>query len=149
MLKNYFRIAIRNLWKHKIFSFINILGLTVGMTACFLIFLYVKFELSYDAFHSRSERIYRMVSDIKTPSETINASGPSWAVAPHLRADFPEIEHAVRVSGADNMLIRKDDIKFEEPNAVFADSAFFQVFDFELVKGSRQKALQEPFSIVL
>ncbi|MHA4842592.1 ABC transporter permease [Flavitalea antarctica] len=149
MIKNYFKIAFRNLWRHRVFSAINVLGLTVGMTACFLIFLYVKFELSYDAFHSRSARIYRMVSDIKTPSETINASGPSWAVAPHLRADFPEIEQAVRVSGADNMLIRKDDIKFEEPNAVFADSAFFEVFDFELVKGSRQKALQEPFSIVL
>jgi putative ABC transport system permease protein len=149
MIKNYFKIAFRNLWRHRVFSAINVLGLTVGMTACFLIFLYVKFELSYDSFHSKSTRIYRMVSDIKTPSETINAGGPSWAVAPHLRADFPEIEQAVRVSNADNMLIRKDDIKFEEPNAIFADSAFFKVFDFELIKGSREKALQEPFSIVL
>jgi putative ABC transport system permease protein len=148
MIKNYFKIAFRNLWRHRVFSAINVLGLTVGMTACFLIFLYVKFELSYDSFHSKSERIYRMVSDIKTPSETINAGGPSWAVAPHLLADFPEIEQAVRVSGADNMLIRKDDIKFEEPDAIYADSAFFKVFDFELIKGSREKALNEPFSIV-
>src|SRR3954463_9086676 len=111
MLKNYFKIAFRNLWRHKIFSSINIMGLAVGMTACFLIFLYVKFELSYDSFHKKSDRIYKMVADIKTPSETLKAGGPAWAVAPHLKADIPEIEQAVRVSGADNMLIRKDDIK--------------------------------------
>ena len=73
MIRNYFKIAFRNLWRHKIFSLINILGLTVGITACFLIFLYVRFELSYDAMHQKSDRIYRMVSDIKTPTETINA----------------------------------------------------------------------------
>ena len=76
MFKNYFKIAFRNLWKHKVFSFLNILGLTVGLTACFLIFLYVRFELSYDYFHSKADRIYRVVADIKTPTETINASGP-------------------------------------------------------------------------
>ncbi len=61
MLKNYFKIAFSNLWRHRVFSFINILGLTVGMTACFLIFLYVRFELSYDDFHSKADRIYRVV----------------------------------------------------------------------------------------
>jgi putative ABC transport system permease protein len=65
MLKNYFRIAFRNLWRHGFFSFINILGLTVGITAFFLIFLYVNFELSYDSFHSKADRIYRIVCDIK------------------------------------------------------------------------------------
>ena len=69
MLKNYFKIAFRNLWRHRVFSLINILGLTVGMTACFLIFLYVRFELSYDKFHSKGDRIYRIICDIKTPTE--------------------------------------------------------------------------------
>ena len=77
MFKNYFKIAFRNLWRHKAFSFINIMGLTVGMTACFLIFLYVKFELSYDSFHTKADRIYRVVSDIKTPTEVIHAGGPA------------------------------------------------------------------------
>ncbi len=77
MLKNYFKIAFRNLWRHRVFSFINILGLTVGMTAGFLIFLYVRFELSYDSFHSNTDRIYRVVSDIKTPTEVIKAAGPN------------------------------------------------------------------------
>ncbi|WP_439557777.1 ABC transporter permease [Dyadobacter sp.] len=86
MLKNYLKIAFRNLWKHKVFSFINVMGLTVGMSACFLIFLYVSFELNYDAFHSKGDRIYRLVTDIKTPSETINTSSTSWAFAPAIAA---------------------------------------------------------------
>lgn len=67
MLKNYFTIAIRNLRRHKTFSFNNILGLAVGMTAYFLIYMYVHFEASYDNFHSKADRVYRMVADLKTP----------------------------------------------------------------------------------
>ena len=105
MLKNYFKIAFRNLWRHRTFSFINIMGLTVGLTAFFLIFMYVKFELSYDAFNSKSDRIYRVVTDLKTPSETINTSGPAWAVGPNAKEEFPEVEAFVRVSGA-NLLVQ-------------------------------------------
>lgn len=147
MIKNYFKIAFRNLWKNKVFSFINIMGLTVGMTACFLIFLYVKFELSYDSFHTKANRIYRVVSDIKTPTEVLHASGPAWAVAPNAKDEFPEIESFVRITN-DNVLIKKGDIKFEEDNAIWADSAFFKVFDFKLLKGNPNTALKEPFSVV-
>jgi putative ABC transport system permease protein len=147
MVKNYFKIAFRNLWKNKVFSFINIMGLTVGMTACFLIFLYVKFELSYDSFHTKANRIYRVVSDIKTPTEVLHASGPAWAVAPNAKDEFPEIESFVRITN-DNVLIKKGDIKFEEDNAIWADSAFFKVFDFKLLKGNPNTALKEPFSVV-
>src|ERR1700712_332825 len=130
MIKNYFKIAFRNLWKHKTFTFINIMGLAVGMTACFLIYLYVGFEVSYDRFHSKADRTYRIVSDIKTPTEVINASGPSWAVPPNAKEEFPEVESFVRVAG-DKILLRKGDIKFEEENGMWADSAFFKVFDFK------------------
>ncbi|MEO6550888.1 MAG: ABC transporter permease [Ferruginibacter sp.] len=148
MLKNYFKIAFRNLWKHKAFSFINIMGLTIAMTACFLIFLFVKFELSYDSMHSKADRIYRIVCDIKTPTEVINAGGPSWAVPPNVKNEFPEVESYVRIAGGDNVLIRKGDIKFQEENSMWADSAFFNVFDFKLLKGNPQTALKEPFSVV-
>jgi len=148
MFKNYLKIAFRNLWKHKVFSFINIMGLTVGMTACFLIFLYVSFELSYDSFHSKADRIYRIVCDIKTPTEVINAGGPSWAVPPNVKDEFPEVESFVRIAGNDNVLMRKGDIKFNEENAMWADSSFFKVFDFKLLKGNPQTALKEPFSVV-
>jgi putative ABC transport system permease protein len=147
MIKNYFKIAFRNLWKNKVFSFINIMGLTVGMTACFLIFLYVKFELSYDSFHSKADRIYRVVSDIKTPTEVLHASGPAWAVAPNAKDEFPEVESFVRITN-DNVLVKKGDIKFQEEHAAWADSALFHVFDFKLLKGNPNTALKEPFSIV-
>ena len=147
MIKNYLKIAFRNLWRHKVFSFINIMGLTVGMTAFFLIFLYVKFEMSYDSFHSKADRIYRIVADLKTPTETINGDRPAWAVAPHIKIDFPEVESMVRVDGA-SLLVRKGDIKFQEDNTMFADSSFFHVFDFKLLRGDPKTALKDQFSIV-
>jgi putative ABC transport system permease protein len=125
------------------------MGLTVGMTACFLIFLYIRFELSYDAFHTKAERIYRIVCDVKTPTEVIKAAGPSWAVPPNVKSEFSEIESFVRVSGGDDVLIRKGNIKFQEENSMWADSSFFQIFDFKLSKGNPVTALSEPFSIVL
>jgi len=147
MIKNYLKIAFRNLWRHRVFSFINIMGLAVGMTACFLIFLYVRFELSYDSFHSKADRIYRVVSDIKTPTEVINASGPSWAVPPNAKEEFPEVESFVRLYN-DQVLVRKGDIKFQEENSLWADSAFFKVFDFKLLKGDPTTALKDQFSVV-
>ncbi len=148
MLKNYFKIAFRNLWRHRVFSGINILGLTVGMTACFLIFLYVQFEMSYDNMHSKADRIYRIVCDIKTPTETLKFSGPSWAIGPHLTmGDFPQVEASVRTSG-DELLVRKGNVKFQELNSLYADSSFFQVFDFKLIKGNPRTALNEPLNIV-
>lgn len=148
MFRNYCKIALRNLWRHKAFSLINILGLAVGMTACFLIFLYVRFETSYDNFHTNADRIYRVVSDVKTPSETISSYLTTAPVAINLKKDFPEIEEAVRL-GTDGYLIRKGDIKFQEQNAVLADSTFFKVFDFPLLYGDKNTALKEPMSIIL
>lgn len=148
MLRNYFKTAFRNLWKHRVFSFINLTGLAVGMAACFLIYLYVSFELSYDTFHSKADRIYRVVCDIKTPTEVINAGGPSWAVPPNAKDEFPEVEAFVRLA-PDNLLVRKGNIKFQEDNVMWADSAFFKVFDFKLLKGNPHTALTEPLSVVL
>jgi putative ABC transport system permease protein len=149
MIRNYLKIAFRNLWRHRAFSFINILGLTVGMTAFFLIFLYVQFELGYDASHSKADRIYRIVCDIKTPTETINANGPSWAVGPHIQKEFPgEIEASVRTNRS-SLLVRRGEVKFQEDNSLFADSAFFRVFDFRLLKGNPLTALNDELSIVL
>src|SRR6185503_5852997 len=113
MIKNYLKIAFRNLWRHKVFSFINVMGLTVGMTACLLIFLYVRFELSYDNFHSKADRIYRVVADIKTPTEVLRSLGPAWSVPSHVKLDFPEVEAFTRVH-YDHVLFRKGDIKFNE-----------------------------------
>ena len=148
MFQNYFKIALRNLWRSRGFSFINIIGLAIGMTAGFLILLYVGFELSYDQFHSNRDNIYRVVADIKTPSDNIEANIPAWAVPPHLEKQFPEIISAVRISDTD-MLVQKETLKFKETNAISADSTFFKVFDFKLIKGDAENVLKEPYSLVL
>jgi putative ABC transport system permease protein len=147
MIKNYFKIALRNLWKHKVFSIINITGLSIGITACFFIFMYVGFELSYDNFHTKASRIYRLVTDLKTPTETINTGITAWPFAPNIKNDFPEVESFVRISGG-SILVKRGDVKFQEEKSVFADSTFFKVFDFKLLKGDPKTALSAPASIV-
>ncbi len=148
MFKNYLKIAFRNLAKTKGFSSINIMGLAVGMTACFLIFLYVQFELSYDSFHEKGDRIYRVVADIKTPTEVIVNSRPAWAVPQNMKSEFPEVDAAVRIA-QDRVLVRKGDIKINEENAAWVDSSFFRVFNFKLLKGDPTTALREQFTTVL
>ena len=146
MLKNYFKTAFRNLWRHKGFSIINIMGLAVGMSACFLIFLYVHFELSYDSFNTKADRIYRLVTDVQTPSEKASF-GSSAPMAVNVKNDFPEVESFVRFNYA-SLLVRKGIVKFQEEHSIFADSSFFDVFTLPLVYGNPHTALKQPFSIV-
>jgi putative ABC transport system permease protein len=148
MIRNYFITAIRSLWRHKSFTLINISGLAVGMTACFLIFLYVRFEKSYDNFHTKVGRIYRVVCDVKTPSETIPSGMTTTPVAINMKRDFPEVEEAVRV-GRDEYLVKKGDLKFQEKNTIIVDSSFFRIFDFPLLQGDKNTALNEPMSVIL
>src|SRR5215469_18016270 len=102
MLRNYLRVAFRNLWRHKGFSLLNIVGLTVGMTAFFLIFLYVTFELSYDSFHSKADRIYRVVADVKTPTGVDHPNCPPLPAAVGMTQQLPEVEATLRISLGDN-----------------------------------------------
>lgn len=148
MFRNYLKIAFRNLWKHKAFSFINIMGLTVGLTAGFLIFLYIQFELSYDHFYSNASQVYRLTCDIKTPTETIKAGGNSWAFGPNIKNDFPEVASFTRVYNG-YMLVHKGSVTFREDKVLFADSAFFETLGYPLLKGNAQTALKTPYSIVM
>jgi putative ABC transport system permease protein len=110
--------------------------------------MYVSFETSYDNFHSKADRIYRVVSDVITPSETDKIGITSAPVAINAKKDFPEVEDAVRVT-RDELLVHKGDIKFQEKNSLLADSTLFNVFDFPLISGDKKTALKEPMSIVL
>lgn len=148
MITGYFKIAFRNLWRHKIFSLINIMGLSIGLTACFLIYLFVSFETSYDNFHTKAARIYRVVTDVETPSETMHQTLTPAPIAINVKKDFPEVEDAVRFS-RDELLVRKGEVKFQEKNTVFADSTLFNIFDFKLVLGNKSTVLTEPMSIIL
>ncbi|MFT4155235.1 ABC transporter permease [Parafilimonas sp.] len=148
MIKSYLKIALRNLWKHKIFAFINITGLAIGIAACFLIFLYVHFELSYDTFNTKADRIYRLVTDIKTPSDLMQLGSSSPAMAVNIQKGFPEVELTARIS-SQTFIIRKGNKEFEDANVLMADSALFNIFDFPLLYGNKNTALKEPMSIVL
>jgi putative ABC transport system permease protein len=148
MIRNFLKIAFRNLAKHKLFSFINVLGLSAGMTACFLIALYVHFELTYDAFNKKADRIYRLAADVQSSAGTLQYSITSWPFGPALQNDFPEIEAFTRVS-KQSYLFRKGDVKFNEESTMLADSSIFQVFDLKLLEGDPKTALKAPFSVVL
>ena len=148
MFRNYLKVAARNAVKHKFYATINVLGLAIGMTCCLLIFLYVSQELSYDSFHTKSDRIYRLVTDIKTPTETLNIGETSTPMAAYMKSDFPEVEDMVRIDNA-QFLLQKDDQTFQEDEAITADSTFFKVFSFTLLRGNPQTALKDPFSLVL
>lgn len=148
MLKNYLRVALRHLWRNRAFSTINIVGLAVGLAAFFLIFLWVTFETSYDDFHSKGDRIYRITSTVRTPSSLDSLGYTITPIAPNVKKEYAEVEEAVRL-GPDWMLVRRGDKHFTERGAVMADSGFFKMFDFPLVKGDRLTALTPPGSVVL
>jgi putative ABC transport system permease protein len=149
MIKNYLRTALRNLWRHRGFSLLNILGLTIGMTAFFLIFLYVRFEGSYDSFNTKADRIYRLVSDVKTGNETLHYNAPPVPVVGHLMAEFPELQQVTRVSLGDDWMVLRGDRVFRVDDVATADSNFFKVFDFRLLKGDPNTALKYPNSVIL
>ena len=148
MIKNYIKIAFRNLWRHKSFSLINIVGLAVGMAACLLIFMYVKFELSYDKFNANFAHIYRLNTDIKAPSEVLHWSSATAPMGPALQADYPEVQSFARVFSTGYLIVNGNN-KFQENNLAFADNSIFKIFTFPFIEGDPATALKAPFSIVL
>ncbi|HLX92303.1 MAG TPA: ABC transporter permease [Puia sp.] len=148
MLKSYFKIAFRNLWRKRAYSLINISGLAVGMACCFLIFLYVHFELSYDRYHQRADRIYRVVGDVKSSSETLHWYETPGPLGRSIKNDFPQVLEVTRFINA-SLLIRKGNFKFQETHSIWADSSIFSVFDLPLIYGNPRTALSEPNSIVM
>ncbi|MBS1947252.1 MAG: ABC transporter permease [Bacteroidetes bacterium] len=151
MIKNYFILAFRKLKHQKIFSFINIIGLTVGTTCCLMIFLFIAHELSYDNFHKNKENIYRVMRVgghlNGGGSEEIAYLSPAYSTA--LLNDYPDaIQQAVRVM-PDNDLITYKNVGFNEKKIYLVDDNFFEFFSFPLVKGNPATVLKDPLSIVL
>jgi putative ABC transport system permease protein len=150
MFKNYFKTALRNLLKNKIFSFINIFGLAIGLACCILMFLFISSELSYDKFIVHSGNIYRVTSIADGPSgKTDLAVTPSpWA--PLMQQDYPEIKSYVRLFKDEKSLVGQPGEEHNyEKDFLFCDSTFFDVFSFNLLKGDPHHALDAPNSIIL
>lgn len=147
MLQNYLKIALRNLLRHKAFSFINIAGLATGMACSILIVLWVQDEMSYDRFHERSETLYRVTSSLADLN--VHAAVTPTPLAEALKAEIPEVSQAVRISGLYSDLLQVDDRMFEEKRILYADSNFLDVFTFALVEGDAATALEKPESILI
>lgn len=151
MYRNYLKVTLKNLLNNKVFSLINILGLTVGMAACMLIILFVQDELSYDKFNSKADRIYRLYMEYKNQEgEFVGGVITPYVLAPTIgTVHESEIEHAVRVSYGRSFTIENGNKKFQESDIALADSAIFKVFDYELINGDIETALNEPFCMVI
>src|SRR3989339_1970536 len=154
MIKSYLTIALRNLKKHKAFSMINILGLTIGMVVCILISLFVRFELSYDKFHKNYERIYRVEynNPLFTDATHVGLVCPA-ILAPTLKKNYPEVETVTRILDPSwsqpKVLMQYKDKQFYEEKYLSIEQNFFEMFDFEFIKGNSKNALTNPNSIVL
>ena len=150
MLKNYLKIALRNILKHKFFSLINILGMTVGITACLLIILYIKDELNYDRFHANADRMYQVGLHGKIGTQDVRVSNTCPPLAQALVDEIPEIASATRISPFfGQAIVKLEEKAFVEEGVVFADSNFFDFFSFHLLEGDAQTALKEPNAVVL
>lgn len=151
MFNNYLKIAIRNIRKHRGYTFINVAGLAVGMACCILIMLYVFDELSYDKFHENHDRIYRVTRKWYNQDGIINLHLGHVAppVAPLMENDFPEIEHAVRIIQMGRTLIGRNSQFYEETRFFFAEADVFDVFTYPMAAGNPGTALQNPFSLVI
>lgn len=148
MFKNYLKITLRSLRKHKGYAFINITGLAVGMACCLLIVLFVRDELSVDRFHDDPDRIYRLGMVIQMGESEINTGTP-LALAKTLVEEKTTVSEAARLTYARRTVLQQNEELFFEPRFYFADPAFFDVFAFPLAQGNPETALAEPFTVVL
>ncbi|MBN8850234.1 MAG: ABC transporter permease [Sphingobacteriales bacterium 50-39] len=149
MIRNYFKIAWRNMMKSKMFSFINILGLTIGITVCMMIFLFIIHETSADNFHTRGASIYRVMRHFQNDGKDGSAAYLSGPYAPALLNDFKgQIVRAVRVNPTDGLVVIGNK-SFHEKKIVDVDSNFFSLFSFPLLRGDTASVLKNASSVVL
>jgi putative ABC transport system permease protein len=152
MFKNYFKTAWRNLWKNKTFSFINIIGLTIGLTSFLLIALYIFDELTFDRFHTNANNIYRIVEN-KTYAggKTTKTTGAGFLVSERAKTQLPEIKDAVRFAAFGRTNVASGDNKtnvFYE-DYIVGNPGFLNVFSFPLLYGNRNTALAEPNTVII
>lgn len=149
MLSNYFKIAFRNLIKYKSFAIINITGLAVGIASCVLILLFVTDELSYDRFHSKADRIYRVHTEGRLAANEFRMAVSPAPLAFTVLEEFPEVEAVTRFRNYGYPVFRHGDKAFSEEKVYWADSTFFNVFDATFLEGNPETALNKPDAIVL
>jgi len=150
MLKNYLKIAWRNLLSNKTDSAINIVGLSIGMAACLLILEFVSFELSYDRFNKNADNIFRVTNDRYQHGKLVQHGTITYsAVGPAMKKDFPEILANTRVEPLGSIILSDNEKKYEVKNSIAVDNEFLSVFTYPLLAGDAKTALREPNNIIL
>lgn len=152
MLKNYLKISWRNLIQNKVYSFINITGLAIGLAVCMLIVLYVGHEYSYDRFHKNAERIFSVKSKLKLGNDSLYLNQLPYSTPVELQQTEPSVEAFLRVRQEREAIIQNNQepsLKFAENKFIFTDPNFFTFFSFKLQQGNKEQVLQHPFSVVI
>jgi putative ABC transport system permease protein len=149
MVQNFLKIAFRNLWKQKSSTLINIIGLSIGLSASLIIFLFVFNELKYDSFHKNGKNIYRVYQNAMIDGKEDRAAWTPVPMAPELRSVIPEVLNVVRLVQLDNVFVSADQKYFNIKHSLYVDSTFFEVFSFGLLHGDVGSVLSEPRSVVL
>jgi len=150
MWKNFVRVTLRSLKKNKLFNLINIAGLAIGLASAVFIILYIFSETSYDRFHEKSARIYRLYLDGKVAGQEVKGAWNSPAYGPGFHEEIPEIENFCRFNFASNLLLWSDPAdKYLENSVMYADSSFFEIFTIDLLQGDPATCLDEPNTILL
>ncbi len=149
MFQNYFKVAFRNILKHKFYSILNIAGLAFGLTACFLIGLYINDEVSFDRFHKDSENIYCIALHGKLGGQEIHTASSCPPLAEAMVINVPGVEQATRINQWGNLVVKYEDKAFTETKALLVDSNFFEFFSFQLLEGDVKTSLKDPNTIVL
>jgi putative ABC transport system permease protein len=149
VIRNYVRTALRYLFRRKVYSLINILGLAIGLACSILIFLYVRDELSFDRYHANAESIYRLAFIENRDYKTVNYPITSGGIAPALLREVPDVRNAVRFMRPSDQSVAYGEKLFREKRIFYADESVFDVFSFPLVEGDPKAALAEPFTVVI
>ncbi len=148
MFKNYFKTALRNIRKNKLYASINIFGLSIGLSACLIIGIYIYHELSYDQFNKNADRIVRVTMEYKMAGDVSSEAVTGTKVGPQLKRTFPEITDYVRTYIADRVVSHGKE-SFKEPRVLYADPAIFKVFTFPIIDGDAATALDAPDKVVI
>lgn len=150
MISNFFKIAYRNILRHKVYSFINIIGLSAALAVCLLIYLFISHELTYDTQFAYSKQTYRVCANYKFPDRLDELSVSTQPLGPVLKKDFPEVITYTRLTPyANKLVVKSGEKKFFEKNIFYADTNFFEVFDFPLLKGDPKTVLMQPSCVVI
>ena len=149
MLRNLLKTAVRHILKHFGYSILNILGLTLGISSALFLIIYISDEVSYDRYHEKADRIYRVSSKITEPDDQFTWNVAQIPFGPQVVQDYPEVQSFVRFINMPRALYKFEDKEYNEENFYYVDSTLFDIFTYEIIRGEVKKAISEPNKIVL